>query len=395
MDKVKRKIKKYESLNQGLKKALQGKTTPLGVGKAFLTVALPVLSFGTANAQCQGAQATNLSLPQGGSLKIDIDGDAINDFAIKDGVGVYQASLLVIPLNTARLLTSGGSGTVKNYGGVINGGAGTNIYGGFHWLNFNQGGNIIGGNWGSPYPKSGYMGIKKAGKLGFIQLTVNSGPTAQTQGGTVAYNISVSEAGLSPSAGGTVTAGSCPTLPVELISFKAFVEHNNVRLNWETASEENNAGFEVQRSTDGKNYETIVFKEGNATTVIEQAYFYDDENLRKGQTYYYRLKQIDFDGQFVYTKVVTAILKNESAVLGNFYPNPTSGMTQLEYETTTDVELSVIVYNVTGQELIRKVRATTVGRNNLNFDFSALRSGTYFVKLQAGEDSQYQKLIID
>ncbi|MFK7950782.1 MAG: T9SS type A sorting domain-containing protein [Saprospiraceae bacterium] len=395
MKKIKQKLQQYQNLNQGFKKNRRKKNTALNVGKSILAVALPVLSFGTADAQCQGSQANSVTLPQGGGILIDVDGDAVNDFSIKDGpAGAYQASFLALPLGTARILTSGGSGTVKNYGGVINGAAGVGTSAGYHWFNFNSGGNITGGNWGAPYPKSGYMGVKKAGKLGFIQLTIHSGPTAQADGGTIPYKISISEAGLSPNVGGTVTAGSCPTLPVELIDFKANIKHNNVQLTWTTASEENNAGFEVQRSTDGKNYETLVFKEGAGSTVIEHNYFCDDENLRKGQVYYYRLKQVDFNGQFIYTKVVTAALKNESVVINNFYPNPTNGVTQLEYETTVDTELSAIVYNVSGQELIRNVQMITAGTNNLSFDFSSLSIGIYFVKLQAGEDIQYQKLII-
>ena len=183
--------------------------------------------------------------------------------------------------------------------------------------------------------------------------------------------------------------------PVELLYFKGNVKDQAVALNWKTASEIDNAGFEVQRSIDSENFETIAFVEGNGTSYDEHEYFYDDKDLRQNQIYYYRLKQIDYSGQFEYSDVITAELKVATATISNFYPNPTKGLTQLEYTANTNRELSIIVYSVNGQELIREVYNVTEGTNNLSFNYSTLSAGTYFVKLQAGEDIQYQKLIID
>lgn len=85
----------------------------------------------------------------------------------------------------------------------------------------------------------------------------------------------------------------------------------------------------------------------------------------------------------------------ERVGVSHFYPNPTNGFAKLEYTAMANEALTVTVYNVTGQALAIETRAVTEGVNNLDFDFSALPKGNYFVKLQAGDATQYQKLIIN
>jgi len=89
-----------------------------------------------------------------------------------------------------------------------------------------------------------------------------------------------------------ITAGQTGLLPVEFLTFYANANANQILINWETASESNNAGFEVQRSTDGREFQNLDFVEGKGTTVEHQKYSFEDKKLRKGQLYYYRLKQI-------------------------------------------------------------------------------------------------------
>lgn len=97
-------------------------------------------------------------------------------------------------------------------------------------------------------------------------------------------------------------------LPVELTFFRAEIIEGKTVLTWQTSSEENNSGFEVERSTDGENFETIGLIEGNGTTLEVQNYTYIDNDPLDGINYY-RLKQIDFDGMFEYSDLVNVELE--------------------------------------------------------------------------------------
>ncbi|NJK82464.1 MAG: T9SS type A sorting domain-containing protein [Saprospiraceae bacterium] len=231
------------------------------------------------------------------------------------------------------------------------------------------------------------IGYRKGGKFGFITLsTLVTGVPLRTQ-------ITVSQRGIDIANSTSILAGDCNTLPVELSAFKAEAKENAIALLWETASELNNAGFEVERSENGKTFKAISFVEGKGTTYEAQKYWFEDKTVRQNITYYYRLKQIDFDGQFEYTDIVTATLERKVAV-GTFYPNPASdGMTQLDYSSSESGEVNATVYNVNGQVVATFVRSVARGSNILDFNFSALSAGSYFVKLENGSDRQYQKLI--
>jgi hypothetical protein len=229
-----------------------------------------------------------------------------------------------------------------------------------------------------------YLGLKLnigGVKYGWIRLTKTSSTNWTVQ--DWAYKTD----------GGPILTGQ--TFPVELTAFRAQIIENAAQLFWSTESEENNAGFEVQRSTDGKNFETLDFVEGHGTTYEAQEYIFDDKTIRQNTTYYYRLKQMDFDGKFEYTDVVTARIEG-NANAGLFYPNPAiGGATKLNYATSTSGKVNVTVYNISGQAVTELVRNVESGSNVLEFDFSALSKGNYFVKLENGSDRQYQKLVIE
>src|SRR5690606_16860319 len=92
-------------------------------------------------------------------------------------------------------------------------------------------------------------------------------------------------------------------IPVELTSFAGSTVNGNVVLNWNTASETNNSGFEIQRSTDRVNFSNIAFVPGFGTTTQPRSYSYTDNSVNNG-TYYYRLKQVDYNGAFAYSDIV-------------------------------------------------------------------------------------------
>ena len=131
----------------------------------------------------------------------------------------------------------------------------------------------------------------------------------------------------------TISNLAGPCLPVELISFEGIIKGEQVELNWTTASEQNNKGFDIERANEQNGalvWETIDFVEGHGTTMEEQNYFYYDTPLAKGINYY-RLKQIDYDGAFEYSNVVSvSVNTNEQASNFKIYPNPTSNELNIE-----------------------------------------------------------------
>jgi hypothetical protein len=133
-----------------------------------------------ANAQCVNVSLlTNNNTVQGGGAaagwNIDFDEDGVNDFAIFQDNADTLYILALDPAN-GKVLTSGGSGTAKNYAaGPINGAAGSNLYSSINWLGFLFSGTHM-GPWGAPFPKTGFIGIKLDGKLGFIELNCKVSP---------------------------------------------------------------------------------------------------------------------------------------------------------------------------------------------------------------------------
>ncbi len=172
-------------------------------------------------------------------------------------------------------------------------------------------------------------------------------------------------------------------VPVELTSFKALVSGKNVQLNWSTASEKNNSGFEIQRKVNGS-WSKIGFVPGYGTTSENKTYSYIDKDLVQGK-YTYRLKQIDFDGTFEYSDVVEAeISMPEIYSLEQNYPNPFNPSTIIKYSLADESSVKLLIYNSIGEkvdELINKTQSA--GSYEINYDAGNLSSGVYFYSLEA------------
>jgi hypothetical protein len=190
-------------------------------------------------------------------------------------------------------------------------------------------------------------------------------------------------------------------IPVELASFTASVVDGNVVLNWITATELNNTGFEVQKgnhtstSLSVTEWESIGFVNGNGTSTEPHTYSFADESpvVRKS---YYRLKQIDFDGSFEYSKIVEVdiILPIEFSLEQN-YPNPFNPSTNIQYTISSKQNVQLLVYNVLGKEIATLVNEEKpAGNYEVNFDASKLSSGVYFYQLQAGSFVETKKMIL-
>jgi hypothetical protein len=175
-------------------------------------------------------------------------------------------------------------------------------------------------------------------------------------------------------------------LPVELVSFTAQLRDNKVNLNWVTASEKNNRGFEVQRGQNGQQFTTVLFKEGRGTTTARSTYSAVDERPLAGLSYY-RLKQIDNDGKFAYSPVVT--VKNAGLTEASFYPNPTSGTLTISLpQAQASVAQKITITDLTGR-VVRTQTLPTTGE----VDMSELQAGTYLVTVGSGAEQITRKVV--
>ena len=197
------------------------------------------------------------------------------------------------------------------------------------------------------------------------------------------------------------------TIPVELASFNANVNHNNVTLNWITSSELNNSGFEIERLREYKitrlsewisseqDWEKIGFVEGNGTTSETNNYSFEDKNLSSG-IYKYRLKQIDFDGSYEYSGIVEAEINipNEFSLFQN-YPNPFNPSTTIEFQIPINGFVSLKIYNSIGQEVTTLLNEhQSAGSYSITFSTDELPSGLYFYSLRSGEFTITKKMLL-
>lgn len=188
--------------------------------------------------------------------------------------------------------------------------------------------------------------------------------------------------------------------PVELSSFTANIDRNDVILMWTTAVEVNNSGFDVERSVckelNGQiNYDWIIIGnvKGSGTSAEPLNYLYKDMELPSGK-YKYRLKQIDFNGNFTYYYLSGEIEVGipRAYRLSQNYPNPFNPVTKIDYDLPYDSKVRIILYDVLGRELMNIVNETKqAGYHNALFNASyaagGLSSGVYFYKISAKGNS--------
>ncbi len=183
-------------------------------------------------------------------------------------------------------------------------------------------------------------------------------------------------------------------VPVELVSFSASVAANVANLKWITASELNNHGFEIERSSDLSDWRTIGFRDGKGTTTEPQTYSYLDENLSTG-IYQYRLKQIDFNGNFEYSDFVEVEIAPSGFSLSQNYPNPFNPSTAISYQLPANSFATLKVYDVLGGEIVTLVNEEKpAGLYEVEFDASEFGSGVYFYQLKAGSFIETKKMVL-
>jgi hypothetical protein len=180
--------------------------------------------------------------------------------------------------------------------------------------------------------------------------------------------------------------GDVDPLPVELTSFRASVNSNLVNLQWFTATELDNCGFEVQRRIIGEtavSWNAIGFVAGAGTNTSPHNYSYTDKNLSAGR-YAYRIKQIDRDGSFKYVgNAEVEVGAPAEYALGANFPNPFNPTTTIRYALPTQSRVRVSVYNTLGQIVAELVNAEqAAGWNEVVWN-AKVASGLYFYRLEA------------
>jgi hypothetical protein len=174
------------------------------------------------------------------------------------------------------------------------------------------------------------------------------------------------------------------TVPVELTRFTATLSEKIVHLNWSTATETNNSGFEVQRKSDLNDWLAIGFVSGSGTTTEKRNYTYTDKVTSAGN-YTYRLKQIDYDGTYEYSDELNIEVSIPVEFeLSQNYPNPFNPSTIISFTIQYESSIKLTIFNALGEEvalLINEVKSE--GKHDVEFNASNLTSGIYIYRLEA------------
>ena len=247
-----------------------------------------------------------------------------------------------------------------------------------------------------------FSGSVMSGTNTSVNIPINYGSFT-----TMYYYTFTTEAAISPSvanenaitlwrkdnSGGYYESG---VLPVELSSFTASIQNKAVVLNWATATEINNYGFEVERSFDKTNWNKVAFKNGYGNSNSVKDYTFTDKDITKNGTYYYRLKQIDNNGDFEYSNIVevNVNIPVKFEVAQN-YPNPFNPVTNISFNLPEASNVTLYIFNAIGQQ-IKTINAgyKEAGKHTIEFDGSSLNSGVYFYKVEAGNNSMIRKMAL-
>ena len=253
------------------------------------------------------------------------------------------------------------------------------------------------------YSISGLSQVMAAGSMGYFIIAVDVSATA-TFGNTVkvngasnplifgfatAPNITNNQTDVA----GTKTFSS--TLPVTLMSFTAKVINEKIMLQWKTASEINNAFFDVEHSRDGVTFTKMGRLAGKGTTNLEQSYQFFDATPFYGNNYY-QLKQIDIDNNYHYSGIVYAFITINRLMVTGFYPNPVINILRFSVIAPEKNTIHIQVNDMLGRLVLQQQQAIIKGENNQQLDLNYLTSGVYYLHVteQKGGNHFMQKIVV-
>jgi len=267
----------------------------------------------------------------------------------------------------------GGSGPV-----VTNGDDGVGSMGGAGGMPNGGDGSDAGGNGANGTAPGGGGGGKGAGGNSINNFPDGTGVLVSGDGGDGQVII-------------VVTNYSCLVLPVELIGFKATVNNKQIALEWQTASELDNKGFEIQKSIDGIAWDMIDFVEGQGTVFDLNTYSYIDKAPAQGLNYY-RLKQVDYDGAQEFSKAIS-IKFNETRIDMKLYPTLAKEELNVDLTNFADKNVTINILNTNGQLLLNRVvnssEIVTLNLIDLN-----LSEGTYYVRCHSERQTTTKKFLV-
>ncbi|MEI7485498.1 MAG: T9SS type A sorting domain-containing protein, partial [Ignavibacteriota bacterium] len=362
------------------------------------------------NANCWNVNAGAMPLA---SVTTDFNGTARNT-TVSSGacdIGAYEFTPVATPANLTILnsFTDGGTSTIT-FAGVniatitwhLNGGTlptsltadfqpgvnPSNTIGGSSYANENLVVTVPDGSrylydivLGYNLARQGTIGSESVFRLAkYSNSTWTQYPATPNTG-----NRTISVTGLNSFSTFTFGDGNAP-LPVQLSSFSSSINGRDVKLNWKTDKETNNSGFDVERAEVGSQnleYKKIGYVKGNGNTNSPVSYTFDDKKLNSGK-YNYRLKQLDYNGNYTYHNLSTTIdvsLPTKFNLSQN-YPNPFNPTTKIDFELPFDSKVNIALYDMTGREVKTLVNESrTAGYYTVQFNALDLSSGTYFYRI--------------
>jgi Lamin Tail Domain/Secretion system C-terminal sorting domain len=189
-------------------------------------------------------------------------------------------------------------------------------------------------------------------------------------------------------------------LPVELVSFSCNLQGNLVNLYWQTVTEINNNGFDIQRSMNNKiDWKSIGFVNGHDNSNSPKDYSFNDKNISRFGKYYYRLKQIDNDGKATYSKTISVEYNLKSNKLMQNYPNPFNPVTTIGYIISSPGKVNLSVFDILGEEVAVLVdEYEKPGSYEVEFSTDEngnnLHSGVYFYTIRENNFTKTRKMLI-
>lgn len=246
----------------------------------------------------------------------------------------------------------------------------------------------VSGAWGTIIPNTLANGVKRieqrsltTGAIVNANTSTNStwgsSNTVNPAGGTTALTIASLDA----------------PLPVSWKSFVATFLHSGIQLNWSTASEINNSHFDILRSADGKTFETVgsVKGEGNSNTTID--YSFTDENTLVTNTIYYRLKQVDFNGEANLSPIIAVNINLEKSGINATLPNPFSTTLNISLNATTATSAGVVIMDMIGNTHYTSTKQLQAGVNTIDINTTEIPDGIYFVHVSYNGETFTQKIV--
>lgn len=185
-------------------------------------------------------------------------------------------------------------------------------------------------------------------------------------------------------------------LPVELNSFTVKSFRGVLQLSWSTITEQNNAGFFVERKNAGQDFwKGIGFVAGKGNSFTPVIYRYEDYTAELGKNYIYRLKQTDNDGSYKYSHEMSAVLYADRFILYQNFPNPFNNTTRISYYIPEQGKVQLNIYSVLGQKPLLLINEEQEpGAHHIAFDAKNLSSGVYFMELQCNGYRYVKKLTV-